>query len=352
MATRCLKTPKELGYRMPAEFEKHEATWLAWPNTKFANYWHHNLEAVQSTSLQIIKALEESEKVYLLVADTDMQNEVRKNAKQKNTNLEHVIFYEIPTYDIWTRDYGPIFIVREKDRKLAITHWLFNGWGNKYPDLVQDTFVPSRINEIENSTYFNAGIILEGGSIEVNGKGTLLTTRQCLLNKNRNPYLNQQKIENRLEHYLGVKRIIWLENGIITDDTDGHVDNIARFVSERRIVMPFEEDERDENYSILQENYKRMQNEKDQNNQGFKVFKLPTPGYIEGRQGRLTASYANFYIANTTVLVPTFGRIEKDKKALTIIKKLFPKRKVKGINCRQLLEGGGAIHCITQQQPK
>ncbi len=340
-------TPKELGYHMPAEWEPHEATWLAWPHMRYARYWGDNLEPVQDISLQIIKALYRRESVHLMVVDEAMEKEVRKKAGKAKIPLEHVVFYEIPTIDVWTRDHGPIFVINRGKQDVAITHWLFNGWGNKYPDLMPDTMVPAKIHEVTQIPYFSGGMVLEGGSIEVNGQGVLLTTKQCLLNKNRNPYLKKPDIENKLKDYLGVKNIVWLNHGLVNDDTDGHIDNLARFISADAVAVPYEWDAKDDNYASLNENYEILK----KTSKVF-IYKLPTPGYIADNGKRLAASYANFYIANNAVLLPVFGNKRNDRQAKDVLENLFPDRKIILINCLPLIKSGGTIHCITQQQPK
>lgn len=346
-------TPRELGYHMPAEFEEHEATWLAWPHMRYAKYWGDNLESVQDISLQIMKALHHREAVNLMVVDDEMEAEVRKKARKLKTPLEHVVFHEIPTIDVWTRDHGPIFVLTKRDKHpdVAITHWLYNGWGNKYPDIMPDTAVPAKIHEQAHVSYFPAGMVLEGGSIEVNGQGILLTTKQCLLNKNRNTYLAKPSIEKRLRDYLGVKKIVWLNQGLLNDDTDGHIDNLARFINPTTIAAPYEWDTKDDNYEVLKENFRVLEKAIDHTEKPFRVLKLPTPGYIADNGKRLAASYANFYIANGVVLLPTFGNKRKDREAKDVLEHLFPERKIIPINCLPLIPSGGALHCFTQQQP-
>ncbi len=345
-------TPKELGYHMPAEWEEHEATWLAWPHMRYAKYWGDNLRPVQDISLQVIKALHRRENVNLMVVDEAMEEAVRKKARKAKTPLEHVVFYEIPTIDVWTRDHGPVFVVNRENGDIAITHWLYNGWGNKYPDIIPDTVIPAKIHELMETPYFATGMVLEGGSIEVNGQGTLLTTKQCLLNKNRNPYFKRPDIEKRLKDYIGIKKIVWLDQGLINDDTDGHIDNLAPFINPTTIAAPYEWDTKDDNYEVLKENFSILEKATDSYGKSFRVLKLPTPGYIADNGKRLAASYANFYIANGVVLLPIFGNKRKDRDAKAVLEHLFPERKVTPINCLPLIKSGGTIHCITQQQPK
>ncbi len=340
------KTPRELGYRMPAEWAKHEAIWLAWPYdpTTFIS----GVEKVECTFVQIIKAIHEHEYVNLFVKDEDMYQKVSSLLGQSRIDLSKVRFLQFEYADVWFRDYGPIFLLNQK-HEIAMVHWIFNSWGEKYTELLKDADIPIIINRNMLLKCFEPGIVLEGGAVDVNGKGTLLTTEQCLLNKNRNPQLKKEDIEKFLQDYLGVSNIIWLKNGIAGDDTDGHIDDVARFVNPTTVVCAYEEGE-DENSEVLRKNYELLCQSTDQDGKKLDVIKLPMPGNIQFNGERLPASYTNFYIGNKTVLVPTF-KSKKDKDVLNTIQKLFPKRKVVGINCVDLLCGFGAIHCVTQQQP-
>ena len=341
------KTPKELGYSMPAEWEKHEAIWLAWPHDPLT--FPDRVDKVEEVYSQIIAAISASERVNLFVLDEPMKAKASAMLAKKGVDLKKVDFWVHKYADVWFRDYGPIF-VKNNEGKLAMVHWIFNAWGGKYETLMPDTKIPALINEKLKLPYFKPGIILEGGSIDVNGKGTLLTTEQCLLNKNRNPKLSKKDIERYLKDYLGVTNIIWLKEGIAGDDTDGHVDDIARFVDPNTVMCAFEEDTTDENYDILKENYELLLRSKDQDGRPLTIIKLPMPGFLGDEEGRLPASYANFYIGTKVVLVPVFGH-ENDKKALDVIQKAFPGRKVVGISCSDVVYGLGTLHCISQQQP-
>ncbi|HLN88429.1 MAG TPA: agmatine deiminase family protein, partial [Candidatus Binatia bacterium] len=251
--------------------------------------------------------------------------------------------------DVWFRDYGPIF-VKNQNHELAMLQWDFNSWGEKYEDLLRDKHVPDFINHKMGLRCFKPNIVLEGGSIDVNGKGTLLTTAQCLLNKNRNPTLDKTQIEKYLADYIGASHFIWLKCGILGDDTDGHIDDLARFVNPGTIVCAYQEDENDEDYDVLRENYEILCNSVDQDGKKLKIVKLPMPKVISDEGQRLPASYTNFYIGNEKVLVPTFEQ-KNDRKALSILQDLFPTRKIVGIQCVDLVYGFGTIHCISQQQP-
>lgn len=348
MASRlCLKgTPLKLGYHMPAEWEKHDAIWLSWPYDLDS---FPKIDLVEKTYISIIKAIHESETVNLLVTDEMMMARVMDLLKKSDVDPERLRLHRIDYADVWFRDYGPTFIINRASKKLSMVAWIFNAWGEKYTTLMRDSRIPCLINEELRLNCFQPGIVLEGGSIDVNGAGTLLTTEQCLLNRNRNPQLGRGEIEGYLNEYLGTRNIIWLKEGIAGDDTDGHVDDIARFVNPTTVLCAYEEDESDENYKALKENYEILCASKDQDGNSLKVIKLPMPGFV-GREERLPASYANFYIGNKVVLVPIFGH-KNDRRALKIIQGAFPERTVVGINCKELVYGLGTIHCISQQQP-
>ena len=333
-------TPAEQGYIFPAEWEEHEAVFLAWPHD---NSTFPELDKVEDAYVNILTALQESEQVNLFVLDKKMEDKVRFLANNRGLNLKKINFIQHNYADVWIRDYGPTFIVNRN--QLGMVKWKFNAWGNKYPELLKDDDVPASINKTMKIPFFEAGIVMEGGSLETNGKGTLLTTTECLLNKNRNPELTKDDIEKKLKDFLGVKNVIWLEKGIEGDDTDAHIDNLARFVDEKTVVCPMA-NKQDKNYKNLKENYDILSNAKDQDGKPLKIITLPLPT-IEG----LPASYCNFYIANKAVLVPVFGAIE-DRKAITTLQKCFPGRRVVSIRCNEIIAGFGAIHCISQQQPK
>jgi len=341
-------TPRKLGYVMPAEWNKHDSTWLAWPHDP--STFPDRVERVEKVYAKIIEALHESENINLFIKDTQMKQRVLALLQKDDIDLEKINFLVFDYADVWIRDYGPIFVIDKNKRELAMVHWIFNAWGEKYEDLMKDTKIPSIINQQMKLNYFNPGIVLEGGSIDVNGMGALLTTEQALLNKNRNPHLSRKEIENYLKEYLGVNYIVWLKKGIVGDDTDGHIDDIARFVNPKTILCAYEEDKNDGNHLFLQENYELLLKSKDQSGNPLEIIKLPMPGFVGDEHLRLPASYANFYIGNKVVLVPIFEH-ENDQLALNIIQQFFSNRKVVGIDCIDLVCGLGAIHCITQQQP-
>ena len=341
------KTPRELGYRMPAEWEPHAATWLSWPRREGISF-PDSFDGVLPTLREMVAALIESEPVCINVVNGAHEAEARA-VLDSSPHQECITYYQVPTNEPWCRDHGPIFLTRDVDPKLAIVDWDYNAWGNKYPPFDLDEVVPTRVAELLNVPVFYPRMILEGGSIEVNGAGALLTSESCLLNKNRNPNLSRDQIEQRLRDFLGVREILWLGDGIEGDDTDGHIDDLARFVSETRVVTVVEENSDDANYKPLQENLERLRGMKLSGHK-LDVMILPMPRKIMREGMRLPASYANFYIGNRCVLVPTFAD-PTDEIALSVLRKCFPNRRVVGIDCRELIWGLGTFHCLTQQQP-
>lgn len=346
------ETPSSLGFSMPAEWESHDSTWLAWPYDPVT--FPDRVDKVENAYLQMISALSKNENVNLFVTNLKMKERVTELFKKKGIDLQKINFYVYDYADVWFRDYGPIFVLNKEKKQIAFVHWIFNAWGGKYSDLIRDTQVPSVISSRLQLNNFSPGIVLEGGSVDVNGKGTILTTEQCLLNKNRNPHLLRAELEKFLMNYFGASHIIWLKDGISGDDTDGHIDNLARFTDPETVLCAFEENESDENYSALKENYEILLQSTDQDGKKLKVIKVPMPPHIlstvRDEKTRLPASYLNFYVANKVVLVPIYKH-KNDRVALKIIQKQFPGRKAVGIDCTDLIYGMGAIHCVMQQQP-
>jgi agmatine deiminase len=334
---------------MPAEWARHRATWLSWPHN--LETWPSQIERVREIWIQMIRALSPYEQVCLLVNDDRTSEEVTARLEQSGAVIENVTLLRIPTVDVWMRDYGPTFVVGQSNGSLALNDWVFNGWGGKYKSYEDDDHVAKQIAQLLGVPVFNHPIVLEGGSIEVNGTGLCLTTEQCLLNPNRNPHLGRREIEHLLRESLGISDVIWLGEGIAGDDTDGHIDDIARFVNSATVVCVLEPNSSGENYRALQENYERLQSARDPAGGKLSIVQLPSPApvYFEGT--RLPASYANFYIANRLVLVPIFDD-PKDKHALGILKELFPDREIVGLRCNDVVAGLGAIHCVTQQEPE
>ena len=340
-------TPRELGYRLPAEWEPHAAVWLAWPHDPVSFPF---LEKAEAAFADFIQAIHDSERVELLVLNEAMEQRARELLRERGTDLAAIRFHNADYADIWFRDYGPIFVVNPIEKRLAMTKWIFNAWGDKYESLRKDNQVPYAMNRTLILPLFEAGIVLEGGSVDWNGRGTLLTTEQCLLNKNRNPSLSKAEIEQRLRDFLGARHFIWLKEGIQGDDTDGHIDDIARFVNPTTVVCACQDDPRDPDHAVLRRNYEILQSAKDQDGNPLQVIRLPVPGWVGDKEGRLPASYANFYIGNTKVLVPLFGT-KADAEALKVVQSAFPDRNVVGINASALVYGLGTFHCMTQQQP-
>jgi agmatine deiminase len=340
-------TPKEHGYHMPAEWEPHEGTWLAWPHDPVT--FPRRVKKIERTYLQIITELSRHETVNLAVRNADVQAKVAAFLREGGISLRRVHFEVWDYADVWFRDYGPTFVVNAKEGKLGLVQWRFNAWGNKYKELLKDGHVPYFISERFGLPLFRPGIVLEGGAIDVNGAGAVLTTEQCLLNENRNPVFSKKDAERYLDEYLGATRVIWLKRGIEGDDTDGHIDNLARFVNPATVVCACEDDTRDANHQPLLENYEVLRRS------GYEVIRLPMPpakyDTIRGARRRLSSSYMNFYIANGTVLVPTF-QAASDDVALKTLQQVFAGRAVVGIDCSDLIYGAGTLHCISQQQPR
>lgn len=342
-------TPAELGYRMPAEWEPHQATWLSWPHREQS--WPGKLHTVHPVYARLVAALARSETVHVNVNDARMEAECREHLRHASADGD-IRFHRFPTNDAWCRDHGAIFVVRDANgrRELAATDWDYNAWGTKYPPYDLDNEIPRLMAETLGVPRYEGGMVLEGGSIEVNGEGLLLTSESCLLNPNRNPDLTQADIEARLKSMLGVTKILWLGDGIVGDDTDGHIDDLTRFVSADTVVTVLESDPADENYDVLQQNLQRLRGMTDQHGRPLKIETLPMPPAVVWDGMRLPASYANFYIANTLVAVPTYNS-PRDAEALETLQRLFPGREVLGIDCTDLIWGLGAFHCLTQQVP-
>ena len=341
------KTPASLGYRMPAEWEPHSSTWLTWPHN--SETWPgQDMQKVEEEFLAIIQHLASEENVHILVNNEEMEKTVKFILKKYGVNIESVFFHDIPTNDSWIRDYGPNFIVQPSGN-VAANDWNFDSWGRKYKWELDD-IAGTVIAEESGLLNFKPEIVLEGGAIDVNGLGTCITTESCILNPNRNDRVSREEMEKILKDYLGVTKIIWLNGALEGDDTDGHIDNLARFVNHETIVCAVEEDEFDANYNILKNNFDRLKTKTDQDENPLKVIALPMPGYVGSQKERLPASYANFYIANNLVLIPAYDH-PNDKRALSILEPLFPDRKIVPILCKSLIWGLGGVHCLTQQHP-
>ncbi|MBI4239602.1 agmatine deiminase family protein [Candidatus Uhrbacteria bacterium] len=346
-----MNPPIEQGFQMPAEWARHEGTWLAWPydDTTFPE----RVENVQKIFSHMVAALSTSEKIFLIVLDEAMKKMAEHMLQSSGAQMDAVYFYKVPFADVWTRDYGPLTITNKEDNKRAWTKWVYNAYGKShdpyYAPLLADNEV-FNIIALEGQK-FEPGIVLEGGAIEVNGEGVCLTCEQTLLNPNRNPILFREDMKKYLHDFLGVKKTIWLKEGLVNDHTDGHIEELARFVSPDTIVCAYEDDPSDENYEILQKNYEVIKQATDLNGNPFRIITLPMPhvNYDDGTKAPV--SYCNFYIANTVVLAALF-QDPNDQEALSILQSCFPDKKVIGLDCSDIIYGGGAIHCMTQQVPE
>jgi agmatine deiminase len=346
--------PAELGFRMPAEWEPHTATWIAWPHRR--DDWPGRFAPIPWVYTEIVRHLHRSERIRILVKDERAQRRALAMLNKAAVDLGQLDFFIVPTDRVWTRDYGPVFITASAG-EVGFLDWHFNAWA-KYPDWQQDDAVPQRLNATLRMRSWQPKlgrrrVVLEGGSIEVNGQGLLLTTEECLLGpiQARNPGLERADLERVFADYLGIRKVLWLGRGIAGDDTHGHIDDLARFVGPRTVVTVIENDPADVNYGPLQENRKRLRGMADLDGRPLEVVELPMPGPLVFAGQRLPASYANFYITNDRVLVPTFND-PNDRRALGILADLFPGRSVVGIHAVDLVWGLGTLHCLTQQQPK
>ena len=336
------ETPAALGYRMPAEWEKHEATWLSWPKDP-NTFPPEILPEVEAAYVKMVRALSSGEDVRIMVDDG------RSMARVKSLlgGAERVEFVVLKTADVWVRDYGPTCV---KGRDVALVKWRFNAWGSKYDDLLPDDEAGAKLAALTGLRTFRPGVVLEGGSIDVDGAGTVLTTEQCLLNPNRNPSLKKQEIEEVLKRNIGATNVVWLGEGIEGDDTDGHVDDIARFAAEGVVLVASEPDRGDPNHGPLAADRARLEVAADARGKRFEVIDVPMPPRIQAADGRLPASHLNFYVGNAAVVAPTFGG-GSDRAALRALEDAFPRRDVVGVDCRALVHGLGTLHCVTQQLP-
>lgn len=352
-------TPRQLGYRMPAEWERHRSTWIAWPQNRAD--WPGKFEPIPWVYADIVRNLAHVEEVNIIVRNDATKNKAHDVLSRSGADLKRVKFHFWPTNRGWTRDSGPIFVRRDSQPdSVATTNWCFNGWA-KYPDWTHDRKLPAAIASKLKLKQFTPTVmrdgkpyhvVLEGGGIDVNGQGLMLATEECLLSEvqQRNPGLTREDLEQVFAEYLGVEKVIWLGSGIAGDDTHGHVDDIARFVARDTVVALLEVDRSDVNYEPLQENLRRLRAATDLNGRKLQVVELPLPRPLIFEKRRLPASYANFYIANDLVMVPTFND-PYDRVALNILASLFPLHEVVGIHCGDFIWGLGAVHCATQQEP-
>ena len=342
-------TPREQGYFFPAEFAPHVATWLSWPHKEAS--WPGKIHTIFPSYAKFIKELVKGEEVKINVANKAMQEFAIQILEKEQVDLSRVHFFMHPTNDAWCRDHGPAFLINPTaTQPKAIVDWGYNAWGDKYPPYDLDDVIPTLIANHYNYPVFHPGIVMEGGSVEFNGKGTVLTSTACLLNPNRNPHLNQQQIEHYLCAYYGVEQVLWVDEGIVGDDTDGHIDDTVRFVNEDTVLTVVETNRADENYSLLQHNLQQLKSMRLLNGKQLNIVEIPMPEPLFYEGQRLPCSYANFYIANNSVIVPVFNT-KNDERALQLIEECFPGRKVIGIDSTDIIWGLGSFHCLSQQEP-
>ena len=348
------RTPRQLGYRMPAEWQRHTATWIAWPHN--SEDWPGRFHPVPWVYADIIRHLSRVEDVHVLVNDAAAQKRAGSILKRAGATLSRVFFHVWQTDRVWLRDSGPIFVTNSQSGSVAVTNWKFNAWA-KYDNWHHDDRIPGHVAQSENLPQWQPQVgdhrvVLEGGSIDVNGAGLMLTTEECLLSEvqQRNPGLSREQLEKIFSDYLGVDKVLWMNRGIAGDDTHGHVDDITRFVSASAIVTVTEPNTLDDNHLPLQENLERLHQARDMESRSFRIVELPMPAPVIFEGQRLPASYGNFYIANGIVLVPTFND-PNDRIALNTLAELFLDREIVGIHCGDFIWGLGALHCMTQQQP-
>jgi len=342
-------TPADLGYYFPAEFAPQDSMWLSWPHKEGS--WPGRIETIYAPYCLFIKEVAKGQKVNINVANEQMKDFALMYLERAEVNLAQIRFHFFPTNDAWCRDHGPAFLINLKaEQKKVLVKWEYNAWGEKYPPHDLDNLIPIQIAAELGIPWFRPAMVMEGGSVEFNGKGTLLTSEACLLNENRNPHLNQGQIEKYLRDFYGVNHILWVGDGIAGDDTDGHIDDITRFVNEDTVVTVVEENKSDENHDLLQDNLDRLKKMRLEDGKQLNIVELPMPSPVIYDDQRLPASYANFYIANESVIVPTF-RDKNDQRALDILSDCFPNRRVVGIDSTDIIWGLGSFHCLSQQEP-
>ncbi len=341
--------PAKLGFRMPAEWEPQEAIWLSWPHKKAS--WPGLWRNIPATFAGFVAAISHRENVRINCA-VELQDRARRLCKKAGASMARVTFHDHPTNDAWCRDHGPIFVKHRRTGEVALTDWMHNAWGGKYPPYDLDNEIPPLIAQALGLRRFEKAMVLEGGSIDVNGKGLLLTTEQCLLHPNRNPTLSRSGIERALKDYLGVRRVVWLGEGIVGDDTDGHIDDITRFFRPDGILTCVESNQRDPNHRLLAANRERLADATTITGRPIEIVDLPMPAPVVIKGERVPASYANFLIINEAVLVPTFRQPRRDRRAMGIIGECFIDREVVPIDCAELIWGLGTLHCLSQQQPR
>jgi agmatine deiminase len=347
-------TPLALGFSFPAEWAPHRGTWLSWPRPEgisFPDKYH----TVPPALALLVGQIARREEVHVNVPNGNYERIVRKTLRTAGVRSRRVFFHRIPTNECWCRDHGPAFVLRKTRHgrvEAAIVDWGFNAWGGKYPPWDADDAVPVHVARVLKLPLVSPGIVMEGGAVDFNGAGTVMTTTSCLLNPNRNPGLGRGAVETALKIYYGQHHVVWLGEGIAGDDTDGHVDDLARFVGPRTIVTAVEEDPSDANFRVLRENRRRLDLARDQEGRAFEIVEIPMPRPLEHDGLRLPATYVNFYFVNGALLVPIFRDRRNDRRALEILQRILPDREVVGVDCTEIIWGLGAIHCLTQQMPR
>lgn len=342
------QAPAALGFRMPAEWEPQEAVWLSWPHRRAT--WPGAFRPIPAVFARIAAEVSLRQKVRINAAPS-LFARARARIRSAGARMENVEFYPNPTNDAWCRDHGPIFVRNDRTGEVAVTHWRYNSWGGKYPPFDRDGRIPARVARALRLRRFASRCVLEGGSIDVNGRGLLLTTESCLLNPNRNPGMSREDLESVLGSMLGVSRVIWLGEGIAGDDTDGHVDDLTRFVGDEAVVTAVEKNTRDINHGPLLENLERLRSVRAPSGRRLRVVELPMPAPVRFRRVRLPASYANFLVVNGAVLMPSFRQARSDREAAEVLAHCFPGRQVVPVDCLELVWGLGTLHCVSQQQP-
>ncbi|GAB2788902.1 agmatine deiminase family protein [Rhabdobacter roseus] len=347
--TNATLTPKQLGFLFPAEWHPHRATWLTFPHNE-ASWQGDKLARMRPQYLAFIQAISQGEQVGIVANDEPLQRFIQAELEKIGVDLSRIEFLIKPTNDAWCRDHGPAFLINPETKQRMVIDWGHNAWGGKYPPYDDDNRTPTAIAEQLGLLSVQPGIIMEGGSVEFNGAGTVLTSRSCLLNTNRNPHLSQQQIEEYLHNYYGTEQVLWVEDGIVGDDTDGHIDDTTRFVSEDTVVACVETDPHDANYEVLQTNLKLLQEMRLLNGKPLNVIELPMPKAVMIDGFRTPGSYANFLICNAGVIVPVFNN-PHDEQAIDILEKAFPERKIIPLLATEIIWGQGSFHCLSQQEP-
>lgn len=344
-----MSQPKNKFY-FPAEWHPHRATWITFPHNDHS--WQGDkLHAMYPEYFALIREISKGEKVCINVNSVELEAFIKTQLPIYHIDENQIVFHQRKTNDAWCRDHGPAFLIDREHKEKMIVDWGYNAWGGKYPPFNDDNDLPNAIAQFLKLPSVSPGIIMEGGSVEFNGKGTVLTSRSCLLNPNRNPHLNQAQIEQYLKDFYGVEQVLWVSDGIVGDDTDGHIDDTVRFVNEDTVVAVVENDPNDDNYEVLQKNLSELKEMKLLNGKALNIVELPMPEAVVIDDFRAPGSYANFYICNAGVLVPIFD-CPQDEVALTILRGLFTDRPVIGLSAKQIIWGQGSFHCLTQQEPE